>query len=399
MRTLKLLVLSAIFAALAALPAAAIEAPHDGSFNAASCDGCHMLHGSTGGTLLGLYSDNNASCIGCHFNSASSTQAHDLKNWNAADQGTPGTSGIHHKWDADAVNLTLGTTAPADADMARVTAEAGGKIQCSTCHDQHGSPSSPSKANAGTAPFTSPIAPLTNAAPTGGTYTGSATMRITTATSAATAQGYRIVLVRQSSTTFKIAIQADDTVESGYVAYWWNYVGSAWAKGDASGGAGGTVFAMGNTVTLGAGTPTAGITVTFAGTLNAGDAPEWKFYVSYPFLRASNSISVSPNGICVQCHADRVMGHGCVDGTDCAADGRYFSHPVGEALGTNTGLQDLTSATMLDADGTAQNAGTGDGIVTNNIPLGAGGVVGCLSCHAPHNADSNSLTADKRSVP
>ena len=55
---------------------------------------------------------------------------------------------------------------------------------------------------------------------------------------------------------------------------------------------------------------------------------------------------------------------------------------------------------ILDADGTVGESSTdalsGGANPSNDLVLGTGGVVGCTTCHAPHNADSNSLTVEVR---
>jgi hypothetical protein len=113
----------------------------------------------------------------------------------------------------------------------------------------------------------------------------------------------------------------------------------------------------------------------------------WDFYVSFPMLRSPNLTG----SICLSCHQDRAQGHGDVEG---GGDGvKMFSHPVGEALNTNGRGYDR--ATPLDADGGVPGV-NGDTNPTNDLLLGTDNTVGCISCHAPHNADSNSLTVDPR---
>ena len=123
----------------------------------------------------------------------------------------------------------------------------------------------------------------------------------------------------------------------------------------------------------------------------AGAAPEdyWDFYVSYPFLRTTNV----ENAFCRQCHLDRFMTAVRARGADASfpVNGvRKFSHPVGEALGSNGFGHDRVGA-ILDASGVVQSSGNGDGISSNDLGLD-GDVVRCTTCHAVHNADSNSLT-------
>jgi hypothetical protein len=70
-----------------------------------------------------------------------------------------------------------------------------------------------------------------------------------------------------------------------------------------------------------------------------------------------------------------------------------FHHPTGQALNTKAG--GIDNATPLDANGAVQGSAGKDSVVTNDITFDAGNVT-CLSCHHPHNADSNSLTEDPR---
>ena len=121
-----------------------------------------------------------------------------------------------------------------------------------------------------------------------------------------------------------------------------------------------------------------------AASFAAGD--RYRFYVSYPLLRAPNASAE----MCEDCHADRVMQHGAVEGPNVNW-ASFYSHPVGEALGANGKAYDR--AAPLDANGAAQPGG--DANPTNDLNV-FGGAVRCLTCHSPHNADSNSQTTDAR---
>lgn len=125
----------------------------------------------------------------------------------------------------------------------------------------------------------------------------------------------------------------------------------------------------------------------------------WEFYVSYPHLRASNV----GDAMCLDCHADRHQSYECVEGIGSAQDGagvsclpngttRYYSHPVGQTLGANGKGYDAMDP--LDADGSPQDEAS-EAVPSNKLALDQG-KVGCTTCHAPHNADSNSLTNDVR---
>jgi hypothetical protein len=115
----------------------------------------------------------------------------------------------------------------------------------------------------------------------------------------------------------------------------------------------------------------------------------WLFYVSYPLLRASNVA----DAMCMDCHADRVQDHTCVNGTSCTANGTFqFSHPVNQALNENG--EGYDRAAPIDVDGTSQDQAV-EANPSNKLTLD-GGAVRCTTCHAPHNADSNSISVDAR---
>jgi hypothetical protein len=123
--------------------------------------------------------------------------------------------------------------------------------------------------------------------------------------------------------------------------------------------------------------------------LSAGAAVNdyWDFFVSFPMLRSPNLTGSA----CLSCHQDRAQGHGDVES---GGDGvRVFSHPIGEALNANGKGYDHPAP--LDSDGGVQGV-SGDANASNDLLLGSGSAVTCVSCHAPHNADSNSLTVDPR---
>ncbi len=94
------------------------------------CMGCHILHSAFGSSLTASAANANL-CMSCH-NSTGSASSTAIAN---GDKAIPGTSGNSHAWDVDAVNLVYETVMPINSDMATITD--GGKILCSTCHDQH----------------------------------------------------------------------------------------------------------------------------------------------------------------------------------------------------------------------------------------------------------------------
>jgi hypothetical protein len=106
--------------------------------------------------------------------------------------------------------------------------------------------------------------------------------------------------------------------------------------------------------------------------------------------------------MCTTCHKDRNMtwqnadGVGPIVGTGqpVVFGTTRFSHPVNQALNQDGRTNGLAGG-ILDANGMPQATST-DPNRTNDFVLGTGGVVTCLTCHHPHNADSNSLSPDPR---
>jgi len=355
----------ALAALAAALRAAAIDAPHDASFATGECTACHSLHNATGAGLTNQPT-NFTLCAGCH--DLSPTGGRLGFPWGTADQATPGSGGSHHHWDSPANNPAYGATAPAPiSEMGKRVKN--GYLQCSTCHDQHAA----TMANGGTQHTSIPVA----VAQVNVSGSGNCQLALDQPTATAAARGYLIDMV-----------QAGTAGAAGTALFRFsNDNGTSWF------GSGGAPYSGSNgiqarqNVQLNDG---ANLTVTFsqvgAPTCQVGD--RWKFYVSYPFLRVSNANSA----MCETCHPSRVMNHVAVEGP---GDGTtVFSHPVGVALNANGKNYDRAANALLDANGVLQT--TGDGNSTNNLTLGTGSTVRCMTCHYPHNADSNSLTVDVR---
>lgn len=370
-----------ILAAVAlALPLAAggTDAPHDASWagvgGAISCQSCHVAHFAPGGSLT-LQAGNFNLCQSCHLNQTGFGFP-----WSAGQQAVPGTGGRSHRWDATATNL--GATAPSPSSTNPVEAAmgkrlAGGLLQCSTCHDQHQADPWPAGGRGGQHVST-PVA----------TGTGNGTLTVATPAAAAAAKGYLIdVVTAGSSTTARFRLSNDNGVSWFGCAAPTTYTYVAYT--------GANSCQAGASVALNDG---ANVTVAFGGTtLNVGD--RLRFYLSYPYLRGDDT----NDGLCTVCHKDRNQTFQNVEGTGpLAGNGQavtlgqtVFHHPVNQALNANGHGYDRTAVTLLDADGSAQSAGT-EPNRTNDLALGAGGVVGCGSCHHPHGADSNSLTVDPR---
>jgi len=346
-------------AALAApLGAAAVDAPHDGSFTSGSCTECHALHLATGGTGAPT---NATVCLSCH--AAGSPRV----NWNTSDQAS-GTAGTSHRWDAAITNPAAGALPPLTPALA--TRVPGGVLQCSTCHDLH-------KANAANAPGSvhASLAIGTPQTNTAGSNAGRLTLQPLGANPQA--RGYRVKVVAGGG--FILSHDSHTTVPT-----WLNWIGNAWQVG-VDGGAG-RPFTIGTPVLL----DDAGNAVSVTFSLSPAPGDYWDFYVAYPFVRAFNAAGQ----MCVDCHRERDQDHFIVEGTPGFGwGGTPYSHPVGQALNANGAGYDR--AVPLDANGAVQGSAGQDANPSNDLRL-SGGTVTCLSCHAPHEADSNSLTTDAR---
>lgn len=338
--------LACAFALVAARTALALDPPHDASSSpAVGCDTCHIGHNAAGAAITSVNGNPNL-CLSCH-----NTYTPWFGTWVTDDQAVPGASGKSHRWDSSGVSARHGAKLPLNADMAKRMP--GGLLQCSTCHDVH---------NGGTLHRTGAKQHVSTIVHTGGSGTLTASV-----TAAGLPRGYLIEMV--TSTTFRLS---NDGGRSwfGYSGSWVTYTGS-------------------NARTAGAsvGLNDAAVTVSFSGTLTAGE--RWSFQVTYPMLR----MDIDQSQMCEDCHRDYLQAGvhevGAGDGT------KVFSHPSGPNVSL---AKSFDRATILDANGLPQTASgaSADGLSTNDIRLDSTGKVRCLSCHSPHNADSNSLTEDVR---
>lgn len=369
MRTTRIL-LAALLALVAPAFAAALDAPHNTSQTQTTlvdgCQACHQLHNAIGTSLTTQVTITDA-CMSCHASVPGAGALHRLGfPWASGDQADlAAQTGSHHRWDATAINAGVGTTVPSDPEMAaRVIA---GRLECSVCHDPHIS----NKAFAPTSSMHTSIAvgAAVNETNAGG---GSATLTLVAADSAlAVARGYRIRVISAGN----VAASYDGGLT------WFRpttNTGAAWVA-DAAVPVGGPYL---TTIDLSLQDPALRVRITAGASV--GDY--WDFYVSFPMLRSPNLTG----SLCLTCHGERAQTYAEVR---TGGDGvKRFSHPVGAPLTAN-GLG-YDRAIPLDVDGGAQ--GAGDTNATNDLQVGSGGVIGCTSCHAPHNADSNSLTVDPR---
>jgi len=364
MRTRWLEALAAAAVLLSPVLTAAIDAPHDATFSDGDCNNCHTMYDTTASGAM----DYDRGCITCHNSKPGGPAGFP---WLTTDQAQPGVTGSHHSWTGFAENSKLGATVPTAAAMSGKLID--GKLQCEVCHDPHQS----APANLPTAQHTS-IPVGAGVGQSGGPATAA---QMTLVTPGAVAKGYRVQILTATAGGGSFIISHDFGLPT---PSWFNWNGSAWVAGTAAGP--GQPFTDGTPVAL----DDPAVTVSFGPGTVAG--AWWDFFVAYPFLR----LSAVSDAMCGNCHGARMIDHtrsGGLDSTIRANGTRIFSHPVGDALGANGRGTDLTAATMLDATGVVQ--ATGDGNRTNDLRLDSG-VVRCTTCHAVHNADSNSLSVDAR---
>ncbi len=378
MRLVRRLTLALVIAAPFGAPAS--DAPHNssqiGDGSGINCVSCHIAHSSTGKSLTS-WADNYSLCISCHQN-ASRTGVQQAS-FNPAAVGS--TTGLSHSYSASATNSTIGATPPSatstdPGEQAMAARLVNGNLQCSTCHNQH---------SANAYQGTQWVSAITSA------VTGTGTLSYT-ATSTASAKGYRIQILSTTS-LFKVSNDGGTS--------WWGCSPTATSfpptqqlqPADYPPSATNYGCSIGSNRALEASSNVLVTLPSSSASYKVGD--HWDFYVSYPFLRASST----DGHICTICHKNRnqssrnVEGYDPIVGTSAAITfgTTVFSHPVNEALSHSYDRTQGTNGPVLDADGS-----TNDGKRTNDLAFGTGGIVSCMTCHHPHNADSNSLTEDGR---
>ena len=357
MTSRQLLVAVLAFVALSR-PVVALDGPHSGVFGE-DCLSCHTLHNAPGASLTSVAGNANL-CFSCH-----NVAGNYFGQWNESAQAIPGVSGVSHSWSGAANGM--GATPPAAGTEMGLRLP-GGDLQCSTCHDQHDY-----SASAGGTQHVSSVSRLVGTS-------GTVTLRQPPAT--AIPRGYLLQLTTGGdvgAATFRIS-------HDGRTWLGWN--GAAWASGVATGRPTGAPVSLDDP---------AGLDVDFVGTFAVGD--RYRFYVGQKFLRVPNTDAA----LCTTCHVDRnqswqnVEGTGNHAGTGVAVvpGATVFSHPIGVGLNANGRGYDRAPGGVLDADGQPQPS-AGDGNPSNDLRFSTSGNLTCLSCHAPHNADSNSLTVDPR---
>lgn len=339
--------------------ALAVDPPHD---QLANCGGCHLGHNAPGGSLTGRAGNANL-CQSCHSPVGGGGPSGHGFPWVEEDQAVPGIGGRSHSWSARATNMgatppRAGASDPGEAAMAAYLDA--GSLKCTTCHDAH-------QADAVVASGRGTLRASPPSKPLGAT----GTVSVASAPAGIAAKSYVVqITVGGDPGTARFRVSNDRRI--------------SWVQEN---------VATGATVTL-----ADGVVLAFGGTAFV-PGHEYAFHVSYPFLRADNTASK----MCVTCHRDRDQrwqdvkgggpnGHPGGKLSSVILGTTVFHHPVGQPLDANARGYDRAGG-ILDVNGQAQSAG--DGNASNDLVLDAGGVVHCMTCHGPHNADSNSRTEDE----
>ncbi len=322
----------------------AFEPPHaPGPSIYIDCYTCHSIHVALGEPITPAANVN--LCLSCHNPAGMASDLPVLP----SDVAVPGVGGTSHAFDVPALSAAYDVQLPENAEIAERVME--GMLVCSTCHNQHRA-----IAAFGGTPRVSPPKRLTVLASTGALFSGG-------------------TFTGDVGVWYLIEIEAAGTESSATFRYSKD-AGTSWM---ASG------VAAGSEVDL-----DSGVTVTFgAGTYQAGE--QWRFYGSWPFLRAALDSGDNTSGarFCRDCHRAWAMDD--VDVND--GDGTYKSHPVG--VGLNSGSRSYDRVVPLDGNGAAQADAGADENPGNDLRLDAFGYVQCLTCHAAHGADGNTQTGGR----
>lgn len=112
----------------------ALDPPHD-TTNSIGCSSCHVPHTAPGGSLTKADGIANL-CLSCH---TSGDPIAGGKPFEPSDQAVMGVSGTSHRWDALLVNATTGTQdwPPNNPIVIDRSDAPNPRIVCSSCHDQH----------------------------------------------------------------------------------------------------------------------------------------------------------------------------------------------------------------------------------------------------------------------
>jgi predicted CXXCH cytochrome family protein len=329
---------------------------------------CHVPHQSPGGALNSSASNVNL-CQSCH---AAGQLAADLTIDNV-DKADPGVSGVHHAFDVAAVNATLNTQLPQDAE--RVLRVMANNVVCSTCHDQHRAEQvEGGRSRVGNARIVN-VTGGGGLIP-GGTYNG------------AEGAWYLIEIVTGGGMGAAQYAYSKDN-------------GATWFPGVCSPSTPATCPVTSASAAL----LDSGVTVAFTGT-GFVDGDQWEFAAAWAYLRWASDPAVADERIdsgviatgdrfCRDCHRAWVMTHDddLVGGGGVENwDGNPKSHPVGVGLNANGAGYDR--AAPLDGNGDPQGGGGDDANPTNDLLFDAGGLVQCLTCHGVHYVDSNTQTVD-----
>lgn len=357
---------------------AELVAPHNYS-SGVYCQNCHTFSG-TAGPHSTAQPTNSEVCLTCHHDS----QPNDFPFDQAYKNYTVGLSGHSHKWNVYTSNPTYGARAPSTsgllfASLGSPGSGQEGMVVCSTCHDQHGGMNI--KAAGRRHLFDKKVE----------NFGGTGTLTFTPV-DGALPMGYVVEIVDggdETTATYKLSYHGTTS------SFWFAGTGAAWE------------------FYTGANPRPVHTTDKFlsilnrtqlkfsAGTYVAGE--QWKFYFSYPYLRTYPDVGDNSIGrkLCRDCHADRAQNHFSAGNV---WDGKMKSHPVGVPLNANGGGYDRKP---LDVDGLQQGTSF-DNNSTNDLLLFQGitsmttfgnmtsGDVQCMTCHAPHFTDSNSMTKDLR---